>query len=60
MKRSLKDIDITMVACLKSVIEAGIPPSEWEQRTKEAFNIHNKLTTQVWKNLNKETKTNGK
>ena len=38
-----KDIEITTVALMKSVIESGAEPDTWEERAKMALNIYSKL-----------------
>lgn len=51
-----KDIQMTVCGLLKSVIEAGIPPHQWEENTREALLIWRDLYMLVQSGkLKKET-----
>jgi hypothetical protein len=34
-----RDIDILVQACLKSVIESGVPQEKWKESTQEAIKV---------------------
>lgn len=34
-----RDIDILVQACLKSVIESGVPQDKWKESTQEAIKV---------------------
>lgn len=38
-----REIDITITAYQKSVIESGAPPEEWVDRTKKAIVNHSQI-----------------
>lgn len=51
LAKSQKDIDITTTAFLKSIIESGADPSDWEELTKKALRLHHALVTTQLKNM---------
>lgn len=50
MQMTEKDIQITISAILKSVIESGCDPSEWETRTLTGLKLFTKLLKGALKN----------
>ena len=55
-----KDIEITVVALFKSIIESGAEPHTWEARLKDALNTFHKTCTAIKAKLaKKDTNTNG-
>jgi len=49
---STKDIEITTVALMKSIIESGIPKDEWEASVREGCRVFLEVTNK-WKSANK-------
>ncbi len=48
-----KELDITISAYLKSIIESGAEPVDWETKLVFALKVHRKIKTAI-QNQNKE------